>query len=76
MISASGFGGGLTTDGLSDDMITIGSAAVDANTRFIYDSSTGGLFFDADGTGESKQVQFAVLSPDLNLSSSDFSIIA
>lgn len=76
-VYAGGFGGGLTTTGsLSSDQFTIGSAAADSSDRFIYNSSTGGLFFDSDGTGSLEQVQFATLSPGLSLSSSDIYVTA
>lgn len=75
-VYAGGFDGGLTTTGsLSSDHFTIGSAATDESDRFIYNSSTGGLFFDSDGTGSLGQVQFAKLSPGLSLSSSDIYVI-
>ena len=74
-VSASGFGGGLTI-GLSSNQFTLGAAATDALDRFIYNSSTGGLFFDVDGVGGLGQTQFALLSKGLNLTSNDFSIIA
>lgn len=75
-VYAGGFGGGLTTTGsLSSSQFTIGSAATDALDRFIYNSSTGGLFFDSDGTGSLGQVQFATLSPGISLSSSDIYVI-
>lgn len=35
--------------------------------RFIYDSTTGRLFFDANGTGISEAIQVAQLSRDLAL---------
>lgn len=79
-VSKSGFSGGLTSDflinitssyTLSSSQFTIGSTATDASDRFIYNSSTGGLFFDIDGTGTQAQVQLATLQTDLSLSSSD-----
>ncbi|MEW6496174.1 MAG: M10 family metallopeptidase C-terminal domain-containing protein [Cyanobacteriota bacterium] len=76
LISASGFGGGLTIGNLADDWLTLGSTAIDENDRFIFDSSTGALFFDGDGIGATAQVQLATLSVGLSLSSTDFSLIA
>jgi len=74
-VSASGFGGGLNLGILDSYYFTIGSAASDTNDRFIYNSSTGGLFFDVDGTGRLGQVQFATLSSGLNLTSNDFVVV-
>lgn len=59
-VSASGFGGGLTVGAISAGQFRLGSAAGDANERFIYNTS-GSLFFDVDGTGSAAQVQIATL---------------
>ncbi|HEY9606001.1 MAG TPA: hypothetical protein V6C85_30625 [Allocoleopsis sp.] len=61
---------------LSSEQFTISSAATEASNRFIYNASTGALFFDADGTGAMGQVPFATLSPGLNLSSSNIFVMA
>ncbi|MBC7987932.1 MAG: hypothetical protein H7X93_14865 [Sphingomonadaceae bacterium] len=53
----------------------VGSAAGDANDRLIYDSATGKLFFDADGTGAAAQVLIARLSDSPALSAGDFVVI-
>ena len=66
----------LTLGPLSSTQFTIGSAATDASVRFIYNSFTGGLFFDSDGTGSLEQVQLGTLSPGLSLSSSDIEVIS
>ncbi|PSF35404.1 hypothetical protein C7H19_16625 [Aphanothece hegewaldii CCALA 016] len=53
-ISATGFAGGLVAGTLSSTRFISGvgvSAATNANQRFIYDTSNGALFFDADGNG-------------------------
>ena len=75
-MSASGFGGGLTLGLLAADLFTIGSAATDGSDRFIYNSATGALSFDADGSGSLAQVQFATLSTGLNLTSRDILVVA
>lgn len=66
LFSASGFGGGLVAGAaITLDQFTIGLEAVNESDRFIYDNTTGSLFFDADGTGLSQQVQIAQLSTGL-----------
>lgn len=54
---------------------TIGSAAGDSSDRIIYDSGTGALLYDADGTGKAEAVQFAQLSTGLGLTAADFQIV-
>jgi Ca2+-binding RTX toxin-like protein len=39
-----------------------GNAAADASDRFIYDITTGSLYFDADGTGATAQIHIATLA--------------
>ncbi len=51
-----------------------GAAAHDADDRLIYDPGTGNLFYDADGSGSGKAVQFATLAKNLNLTSNSFTI--
>ncbi|HEY9729779.1 MAG TPA: calcium-binding protein [Chroococcales cyanobacterium] len=76
VVSASRFGGELVAGMLSSEQFTLGSAATNASDRFIYNASTGALWFDADGTGAIGQVQFATLSPGLNMSSNNIFAIA
>lgn len=57
---------------ISSDMFTVGKHAADAQDRIIYDKSTGALYYDADGTGGSVQVRFAVLQKNLKLTYHDF----
>jgi Ca2+-binding RTX toxin-like protein len=52
----------------------VGTAAADADDRIIYDSATGKLFFDSDGTGANDAVLFARLQPGLSLTQDDFTI--
>jgi Ca2+-binding RTX toxin-like protein len=49
--------------------------AHDADDRIIYDTDSGALSYDADGTGQTAAVQFARLSKNLNVSATDFVII-
>ena len=75
--SASGFGGELVGHTmLSSAQFAIGSVATNPSDRFIYDSQTGALFFDADGTGASVQVQVASLSTGLAMTHNDIFIFA
>ncbi len=65
------FGGGLTAGAIIPEQFVIGRAAGDASDRFIYNQNTGALFFDADGTGATEQVQFASLSTGLAMTNAD-----
>ncbi|CAK0742483.1 serralysin [Gammaproteobacteria bacterium] len=56
------FGAGITT-------------AADANDFLIYNSTSGALYYDADGNGAGHAVQFATLSTGLGLTNADFLII-
>jgi serralysin len=73
-ILASSFGGGLSKGTLNASQFVLGSVATDANDRFIYDQTTGSLFFDVDGSGSQSAVQFAALSEGQNLTNSDIVI--
>ncbi|NER53165.1 MAG: calcium-binding protein, partial [Symploca sp. SIO1A3] len=74
-VSANGFGGGLTIGTLDIDQFTIGSAATQASDRFIYNDTTGALFFDPDGTGALAQIQFAQLSGGVALTNNDILVV-
>jgi serralysin len=52
-----------------------GAAATQADDRIIYDSNSGALFYDADGTGSAAAVQFGWISPYLNLTNLNFQVI-
>ena len=59
---------------LTDAQFYIGAAATSSNQRFIYNSSTGALFFDSDGSGLLPQIQIANLGSGTALSRSAISI--
>ncbi|GBF78759.1 DUF11 domain-containing protein [Aphanothece sacrum] len=72
VVSAAGFGGGLTPDAtLPESEFVLGTSAADSDDRFIYDPGTGNLFFDPDGTGDAPQQQIATLTGAPSLSASD-----
>jgi Ca2+-binding RTX toxin-like protein len=78
-ISAALFGGGLSAGVLSGAQFFSGAGAVSATSaaqRFIYNSSTGNLLFDADGNGAGAAVLFANLSSIPTLTAADFLIAA
>jgi Ca2+-binding RTX toxin-like protein len=75
--SARGFGGDLVKGGvLGEEQFSLGISATTESNRFIYDSDTGNLFFDIDGTGDTQQVQIATFSPGLVMTNADIFIFA
>jgi serralysin len=53
---------------------TSGNAA-DASDRVIYESDTGKVFFDRDGTGSASKVLIATLDKNRSLTAADFLVI-
>jgi Ca2+-binding RTX toxin-like protein len=66
---------GLTAGVLDVGALALGTAALDADDRIIYDAGTGSLFFDRDGLGGAKAVKFATLGEGLVLTNADFDVI-
>jgi Ca2+-binding RTX toxin-like protein len=67
---------GLTPDAaITPEQFILGSAAADANDRFIYNQNTGALFFDEDGKGGAEQVQFATLTNKPLLTNADIFVV-
>lgn len=72
VVSAAGFGGDLTPGAsLEETQFVLGTTSADSSDRFIYDPSTGNLFFDPDGTGDAPQQQIATLTGAPSLSADD-----
>ncbi|MEH2222220.1 calcium-binding protein [Nostoc sp.] len=70
------FGGGLSIGSLKTSQFTLGTSATTSNQRFIYDFTTGALYFDSDGSADGfTQVQFAQLSPGLTLTENNFVVV-
>lgn len=67
--------GNLGTGVLSSQAFGTGTFAQTASERIIYDSQSGSLYFDADGSGAGAQVRFASLSAGLALTHADFLIV-
>jgi serralysin len=61
--------------GLSSAAFRIGTAAGDASDRIIYNSSTGALIYDSNGSASGGTVEFAKLTAGLALTNADFFII-
>ena len=51
------------------------SAAADSDDYLIYNTSTGALYYDADGNGAGAAVQFAVLTGNPLLTAGDFVVM-
>lgn len=49
--------------------------AHDADDRFLFDTQSGNLYFDRDGSGSSAAVLIGVLTPTSSLSATDFKIV-
>jgi serralysin len=63
------------TGTMSSSAFYAGAAAHDSTDRIIYNSNTGALSYDPDGTGSATAVQFAELSTGLALTNQDFQIV-
>ena len=74
-VFADTFGGGLTAGApITPDQFLSGPGIVsasDADDRFIYNTATGELFFDVDGSGDAGSVHIATLSNRADLGNTD-----
>jgi len=60
---------------LSPSSFVIGDHASDLSDRIIYNSKTGALLYDADGSGSGAAVQFAKVGLNLHMTAADFLVI-
>jgi Ca2+-binding RTX toxin-like protein len=75
VISASGFRGGLVAGAsITSAQFVLGTIALDASDRFIYNQTNGNLFYDSDGTGSLAAVQIATLTSKPSLTFTDILI--
>jgi Ca2+-binding RTX toxin-like protein len=64
--------GAIAAGTLDASAFVAGSAAGDADDRIIYDSASGALYYDADGSAAGTAIQFATLAAGLTLTHQDF----
>jgi len=75
-LSAAGFGGGLAAEtAITAEQFVLGTTALNASNRLIYNTITGDLFFDGDGTGTIAAIQIATLSSKPTLTASDILVL-
>jgi Ca2+-binding RTX toxin-like protein len=65
---------GLAKGALPAGAFVIGARALQADDHIVYDSATGELFYDPDGSGAAAQVKFAQLAAG-NLSAANFVVV-
>ncbi|BDI17424.1 hypothetical protein ANSO36C_32260 [Nostoc cf. commune SO-36] len=61
---------------LDSGLFLLGTSAIAGGDRFIYDQTTGNLFFDADGIGKTAQIKIAHFSNQVALTSANITVIA
>lgn len=64
-----------STGTLASSAFRTGTAAQDSDDRIIYDSATGRIYYDPDGTGSAAQVLFARVPAGTALTNADFTVI-
>jgi predicted extracellular nuclease len=77
-IVSTGFGGASVVGNvgvLDAGKLFFGTAASSTSDRFIYDKTSGSLFFDADGAGGAAQIRLAQVVGNPNLTNSSFAIV-
>ncbi|MCF2147238.1 putative Ig domain-containing protein [Desmonostoc muscorum LEGE 12446] len=76
-ISKAEFGLSQSQDTILDSsLFRLGTSATTSGDRFIYNQTTGNLFFDKDGVGGTAQVQIAHFSNQVMLTNANITVIA
>lgn len=73
-LSSRGFSG-LSAGLLAANQFTLGASATTSTHRIGYNSATGALWFDQDGSGSQTARQLATLTPNLNLTHNQFAVV-
>ncbi len=74
-ISAGGFGAGLSIGILAESQFALNSITTTAQ-RFLYNTTTGALFFDANGRATGERTQIATLTTKPSISANDIVVVA
>jgi Ca2+-binding RTX toxin-like protein len=76
-INAAGFGGGLVDGSLNANQFQVSAnhVALNANVRFIFDSSDNSLWFDANGSANGGQTMLADLQAGATVGITDIFLI-
>ncbi len=73
-ISAGGFGAGLSVGILAESQFAIGTMTT-TDQRFLYDTATGSLFFDSNGSAADGRTRIATLTAQPSISANDIVIV-
>ncbi|WP_024816431.1 hypothetical protein [Methylopila sp. 73B] len=65
----------LSQGALAAGAFRLGTVATDSTDRILYDRSSGGLWYDADGDGAASAIKIATLDNHASLTASDFLIV-
>jgi Ca2+-binding RTX toxin-like protein len=74
VLSLAAFAGVGTPGNFNPDALAIGATALDADDRILYDSASGALYYDDDGSGADAAVQFATLVGHPALAADDIEV--
>lgn len=57
------------------ERLTLGTSASETNDRFVFDGTTGNLYYDADGSNAGAQVLFVTLAGVTSITAGDFTLV-